>query len=34
MPEPKGRTGKQRREAKEYRERESVPDADGESYQA
>ena len=34
MPEPKWRTGKQRRKAEEYCERESPPDVDGESYQA
>ena len=34
MPEPKWRTGKRCRKAKEYCERESPLDADGESYQA
>ena len=34
MPEPKWRTGKRYRKAEEYCERESLPDAFGESYQA
>ena len=34
MPEPKRRTGKQCRQVAQNRERESPPDARGESYQA